>query len=318
MIPYFQGGYDEAKMYAPQSNQKIYFKCPDCGRIKNKKISPNQLYSNHSISCMCNSDGFSYPEKFMYSVLNQLNIDFETQYSPKWANGKRYDFYFELNNKKYIIEMDGEQHKKEKSENSCWRTSLEEQIKNDNYKNKLAEKYMIKVIRIDCSISDLEFVKNNILNSELNDIINLYNINWNNCEEFTLNNLCKQVCEIKRDNPNLTANEIGKIFKLTGTTIRKYLKKGSQIWEWCKYNAEEEKKRSNQSLYKNGKLVEAFKNNKSFGVFNSCAELERQSEELFGVKLFQSDISHVARGERKSHKGFTFRYIDDIKNNESA
>ena len=39
MIKYFQGGYDEAKKYTKSSNQKIYFNCPTCGRIKNKFTS---------------------------------------------------------------------------------------------------------------------------------------------------------------------------------------------------------------------------------------------------------------------------------------
>ena len=30
MIQYFQGGYNEARMYTPCSNQKKYFVCPDC------------------------------------------------------------------------------------------------------------------------------------------------------------------------------------------------------------------------------------------------------------------------------------------------
>ena len=31
------------------------------------------------MTCRKCSDGISYPEKFLYSILEQLNIDFETQ-----------------------------------------------------------------------------------------------------------------------------------------------------------------------------------------------------------------------------------------------
>ncbi|NGU31094.1 hypothetical protein G6Z34_13465 [Clostridium perfringens] len=61
-------------------------------------------------------------------------------------------------------------------------------------------------------------------------------------------------------------------------------------------------------------MVEIFKDNKSLGVFESCSELERQSEKLFGVKLFQSNIGHVCLGRRKSHKGFTFKYVEEDNN----
>lgn len=38
MVDYFQGGYDEAKMYTVSSTQKIKPMCPICGRIKKVKL----------------------------------------------------------------------------------------------------------------------------------------------------------------------------------------------------------------------------------------------------------------------------------------
>ena len=58
------------------------------------------------------------------------------------------------------------------------------------------------------------------------------------------------------------------------------------------------------------KRVEIFKNGLSLGIFPSVGELVRQSEELFGKKLNRGHISAVCRGERKSHKGFQFKYVD--------
>ena len=52
----------------------------------------------------------------MSNVLNYLNIDFKTQVSKNtfnWCKNYRYDFYFELNNEKYIIETHGGQHYEE-------------------------------------------------------------------------------------------------------------------------------------------------------------------------------------------------------------
>ena len=39
MIPYFQGGYDEAKLYNCCNTKKILFKCPDCNTIMKQKSS---------------------------------------------------------------------------------------------------------------------------------------------------------------------------------------------------------------------------------------------------------------------------------------
>ena len=37
-------------------------------------------------------------------------------------------------------------------------------------------------------------------------------------------------------------------------------------------------------------------------------ELERQSEELFGIKLDYRNISGVCLGKQKTYKGFMFRH----------
>lgn len=98
MIPYFQGGYDEAKKYTPYSNEKKYFVCPECGRIKDKKISINSLCRNKHLSCIC-GDGISYPNKYGFALFNnQLKYqikNFIRESQPEWAKPYYYDFYFE-------------------------------------------------------------------------------------------------------------------------------------------------------------------------------------------------------------------------------
>lgn len=312
MIPYFQGGYDEAKKYTSKSEKSVYPICPDCGRVKNKQMQICNMYNSHAIGCSC-SDGKKYPEKFMTNVLEQINIEYITEYKAGWCKYKlknktktgRYDFYIPFKN--LVIETDGKQHKID----TTWSTK-EEQIQNDKYKDKLAKEHGVKVIRIDCEFSQLDFIKNNILNSELNNMFDLSNIDWNKCEEFALSNLCKKACEIKRDNPEMTTTEIGKIIKRNRNIVAGYLKKGSKL-NWCHYNAKEEIERNNSNKRRgiiNCKTVEIFKEGISLGIFESASELERKSEELFNIKLIHGSISAVARGIRNTHKGFTFRYIE--------
>ena len=74
-------------------------------------------------------------------------------------------------------------------------------------------------------------------------------------------------------------------------------------WLNIPYDGQEER------LRQRNKKVEIFKNGISLGVFSSCKILADKSEELFGVKLDKSRISDVARGVRKTHKGFTFKYL---------
>ena len=62
--------------------------------------------------------------------------------------------------------------------------------------------------------------------------------------------------------------------------------------------------------YKKGKQVEVFKEGVSLGIYESCNELSRKSLDDFGVEFLISEISNVCNGKRKTHKGYTFKYIN--------
>ena len=295
-------------MYSKGSKHKIYPICPDCGRIKSTMMEISTICKYKSIGCSC-GDGISYPEKFMHQLLEQLTIKFIYQYKPKWCkyelNNKiktgRYDFYFELNEQQYIVEMDGGFHNIDNRMNG---QTKEESKLIDNYKDRLANKNNILMIRIDCKESDLEYIKDKILHSKLNDLVDLSKINWLKCEEFALSNLVKKACEYKRDNPDLTTVQIGKIMNMCKVSIRKYLKKGNLLG-WCEYASEIEFE--NKKI--NSKSVEIFKNDKSLGIFQSCSELSKKSERLFNTKIDSRRISDVCNNKIKQYKGFTFKYI---------
>lgn len=136
MVKYFQGGYNEAKMYTKYSSQTIIPICPDCENIKNKKMRICDIYDIKSIGCSC-SDKIPYSEKIMFNILEQLGLDFQTQLSKtkfKWCNKYKYDFYFEVNNEQYIVETHGEQHYNKKGKNSNFKKNLKEQQENDKNK----------------------------------------------------------------------------------------------------------------------------------------------------------------------------------------
>ncbi len=329
MIPYFQGGYDEAKLYSKCTENKVFAICPDCGRISTKEVSICNIYLHHSIGCSC-SDGKSFPEKFAFKMLEKLiNQNFETQKTfdwskkiqhnnPKLKGDKRYDFYFQLNNEEYIVETHGLQHYED-----CFSyygkksRTVEEEQENDRIKKELALANGIKeknYIIINCKKSELKWIRDNILQSRLNELFDLRKINWVKCAEFAFKSLVKVVCKIKSDNPDFTSTDIANIFKLSKTTIKKYLVKGTDIWSWINYNPKEEMIKSAMKCAKlKCKRVEIFKNGISLGIFESCTVLSKISEELFGIKLAQSRISDVCNPKAKRYqtlyKGFTFKYV---------
>ena len=83
------------KTHTHCTHDEIYLICPDCLKIKNKKIKISTIYA-YGCSCLTCGDGQKYPNKFAHNLLEQLNIDFESEYSPQWIKPKRYDFYFKL------------------------------------------------------------------------------------------------------------------------------------------------------------------------------------------------------------------------------
>lgn len=301
----------DSKRYTYNSGKKVSVTCPNCKKVKNIQIS--SIYTNNSIGCTC-SDGISYPEKFMISMLNQLGVEFETQYSPKWEGLKKmktkqsraYDFC--LCNKDTIIETHGIQH----YEQSNRGRSLIEEQKNDKEKEKIALQNGIKnYIVIDCRKSELNWIKNSILNSKLSNMFDLSDVDWDKCDFFASNNLKIEVCNYKKMNENSSVTLISKIFNVSRQTIIEYLKWGN-LNGYCKYCTKESRiKAVSQNGKLNGKQVEIFKDGISLGVFESAMELSRQSENLFGVKLSNSNISSVCNGKYAydTYKGYSFKYV---------
>lgn len=221
----------DAKTYAPQSNKRIEVVCPHCGNIKMCNIA--DIYNNHSIGCVC-SDKVSSGEKIVYSILKQLCIEFKYQLTKRdvdWCDGYRYDFYIPILDT--IIETHGEQHYKETTN---FKKTLKYIKDNDDTKKNLAlQNGISKYIVIDCKKSNLDYIKDNIYQSELANLIDLKKIDWDECFRFTFeNNLIKEACTYKKDNPNYTTTDIAKIMGFNYNTIRNWLKIGNKLG-WCNY-----------------------------------------------------------------------------------
>lgn len=302
---------EDAKKYTHGSHKIIIVTCPYCCKKKNIRIK--DMYSHKSIACSC-SDGKSYPEKFISNLLDQVAVDYKIEYNPEWSNNRRYDFYIPSLN--CIIETHGKQHY-DGGFKHLGGKSLKEEQENDKYKKDIALQNGIKnYIELDCRESNLEWIKNSILESKLNNLFNLSIINWEKCSKVANGNKVKEVCKYwnnKREDE--TTTDLGIVFKLSISTIIDYLKRGTKLG-LCEYNPQKEfdkkyLKAAKIAKNKNGKKVMIFKDNKSLGVFDSCVELEKQSEELFGIKLLRANIACVCTGRRQHHKGYTFRYVED-------
>lgn len=78
---------DDGYKYMAGSGKKVDWVCPICGRVvKNKKICN---ISNKGLCCPFCSDGISFSEKYLMSLFNQLQINFDYDNIRKWSNKKK-------------------------------------------------------------------------------------------------------------------------------------------------------------------------------------------------------------------------------------
>jgi len=235
MIPYIKGGYDVATTLAPNSSKKILMVCPDCGTERLK--SPNKLCADKSLGCKCGG-GFSYPERFMSGVLDQLNLEYEWGFDPEWLrgyNGSKYKAQFDFCIHRYnlIIEIDGPLgHGKHIHSRSS--KTIEGTKKKDEWKDNKAKENGFAVLRINADESDINYMKQSI-SDVIGDIFDLSNIDWHSCNSNAQSNRVKEVCEYYESNKPVLIMDVMKRFGISDQTVRRYLKSGNELG-WCKYD----------------------------------------------------------------------------------
>ena len=308
MIPYFQGGYDEAKQYMSNSKTTIYPICPDCGQIKKKKMAIYTIKRTKSIGCIC-GDGVSYPNKFMHSLLTQLNINFESEYSPDWISPKRYDFYVPSLN--LIIEIDGGLGHVKKVHNNS-NTSLNESLEIDFYKDNMASKHNLKVIRIECDKSEFNYIVPKIKES-LKNYFDLSEINWERCESYALSNRVKFVCEEYEKYKPILTSELADILYMNKGVVNKYLQKGSMLG-WTDYDKKQmtkaglEKSKSYMKATYSKTVYVYDTSGKFIREYPSLHDVQANSINDFGFFLSYKVVSKCCNGKLNSYKGLIFTY----------
>lgn len=294
MIPYFQGGYDEAKQYASGSNKRIFPCCPYCKIIKDKSIKISSIKTNHGISCVC-GDGFSYPNKLMYNTLNLKNIKFISEYSPEWAGKYRYDFY--IPSKHIIIEMDGGIGHGNKY-NRGYKTQQElKEI--DNYKDYIADKNGLKVYRIDCKKNYFDYISENILKSDITKILYISENDLINADKKSYSNIVYDVCKYKEKYLFETPKNIAKLFGIHIMTVYEYLKIGYK-YGWV-----------NKLYINRGNPIIVYKNGIKIGYYNNSIQASKLLKKEFKYSISHSNIRNLCNKNKTNRDGYSFVHIND-------
>jgi len=298
LVKYFKN-IEDTYTHSYGSKDNFIFKCPDCGCEKEMIIV---FFIKQNYCCPKCSDGISVAQKIMFNIFEQLNVDFITEYNPDWIKPRRYDFYFKIQDKKYILETDGGWHIKDNNRSG---QTKEKSKSIDDYKDEQAVLNGIeKPIRIDCNYGSkdrFEYIRQNILNSKkLNKLFDLSKIDWNKCFDFSLSSRIKEACEYKKNNPNMATGDISKIMKLSQSSITNFLKVGNEMG-LCYYDTKEEIKKSGKI---NSKKVICLDDGL---IFDSAREAGRF------YKCHGNKVSAVCRGERQSTGERHFSYNNITK-----
>lgn len=229
----------------------------------------------HISSCPLCSDRVSYPEKFVFCCLRQLNINFTTEKKFKWSGWKRYDIFIPKLNA--IIEIHGLQHYTDVKKNE-----------NDMLKIKLAHDNNIKhYIVLDAKESKHEYIQDSILKSDISNLYDLSNIDWIQCHEYACNSLVKTISNMWNENKSL--NEITEELNISVSTAREYIKQGSDLG-YCVYD----KKLNYTNGHKNSE--KAKKHYKPVICINTNEIFESQAEATRFYNIYKSGVNDCCRG----------------------
>lgn len=221
---------EDSYTHLKYSKDIVDWVCPNCNSIIKKSFE--KVTQTGHLSCTFCNDGLSYPNKFMASMLKQLNITFSTEKTFDWSDGKRYDFY--LDELDCIIEMHGGQHYSK----SGFHYGLKYQQENDFQKRKNALDNGIQFyIEIDSRNSNKDYISKNILESQLSLLLDLSDVNWDDCAIDSITSLKMKACDLWNNGVRNTT-EIGKKLGIHQKTVRSYLKECANL-HMCDYDSYE-------------------------------------------------------------------------------
>lgn len=300
--------FNEEDRHLPSSSRQIIlWHCPDCNGIIHDSISH---VLNYGIICNHCNIKFSFPENVMCNILENLGIEYEKNKVFKWSSKKNgelsgnriYDFYIPSLN--CIIETHGEQHYSHPRGNWTKRT-IEEEQNNDKLKTNLAlQNGIVNYIVLDCRKSTIDWIKKSILSNELFcQLFNTNLIDWGKISAFRINDNYRNVCKLW--NEGMPIGFIAKDLNIDRHKVSDLLKLSLENKHTTFSNEESIKRGSIVTSMSRAKPIRCITTNQYFYSISLC---EKLSEEIFGVKLTNKNMSRQIK-LGKPHKGFLFEYV---------
>lgn len=223
---------EDSLNYTNSSGEKVDWKCSRCENIiKNKAIY--SVVDVDSLTCVICSKGRSFGEKFIFSLLKELNIEFDCEKVFHWNSNRRYDYVIYLNDKVAIAEIHGMQHFKDCYLNDISGISYADQKIIDNEKREVALINKIdKYFELDCRFSDYEYFIKSIISSGFLEFLEVKeeSIKWHDVIEnsnIPTFSMIKTLWQSGLTSPKSISEEL----KISTATVNKYLKIAGLIEE---------------------------------------------------------------------------------------
>lgn len=281
---------EDAFKYTPYSHQSIFFKCPNCGDVQERIVS-NVYYQGLSCKCLKHN---SIPERFCFSILKHLNVCFSTEH---YIEDRRFDFWIESLN--LIIETHGKQHYIQTKRPGA--RTLEEEQANDEYKKQLAKDANVEhYIVIDCRKSQLNFLKQQFLNSELTNFFDLDKVDWQQVFRSCQTSIGEWVVDLH--NQGYTRAEIAEELGISKATAGKYVREGAASGLLKDFKHQHSKSSKNYSVLKYNPV----KHLETGAIFLNATEAAAALQKTYGENMVREGITRAAKGELEHYKGLHF------------
>lgn len=244
-----------SKEYSIGMDKKVDWKC-GCGEVvKGKRIS-NVVQNGLSCPNCSRTGRQSYPERYVWSLLNTLDISYEVEKTFDFAKGCRYDFYIE--NLSCVIEVHGKQHYEDVNFGS--KTVLaEESMSKDKKKMEYCLNNGIKFyIVVEAKVSEPSYIRNSIVNSGLLDVLEIKEneIDWIEVSTKAITKNLVSDCA-KLYDEGLNIKQISESLNINKETVRKYLKQASSSG-MCSYSLRKNKRLEVKQISLDGKVVKVW------------------------------------------------------------
>ena len=143
-----------------------------------------------------------------------------------------------------------------------------------------------------------------MLNSKLSKVLNFEYIDWNECNNFSKKNLCKEICEHFASGESVTNLAIE--YKISKNSIRRMLHVGNEIG-LCSYDGKKENILSSVNNENNVKETSIYTVDGNYiGTYKSAKYIADHSEEIVGKVLKVNSIYDCCNGRIKQYKGYVF------------